>query len=114
MPVTLYYDPMLAKVIVWGADRAEAIERMLEALDRLHVAGISTTVPFCRFVLSHPAFISGDYSTGFVSEHWSGVQPALDAELTRLAAAAAIRATQRISERVQDSSGQRTFERQSP
>jgi acetyl/propionyl-CoA carboxylase alpha subunit len=98
--VTLYYDPMLAKVITWGATRDEAIERMLAALDDLHIAGISTTVPFCRFVLNHPAFRSGSYSTGFVGEHWNGVEHVLDEETLRLAAAAAVRASERLNERV--------------
>lgn len=100
MPVTLYYDPMLAKVITWGATREAAIETMLEALDGLHIAGISTTAPFCRFVLQHPAFRSGKYSTGFVGEHWTGVDHELDEEILRLAAAAAIRTSERLDERV--------------
>lgn len=99
MPVTLYYDPMLAKVITWAETRDEAIELMLEALDRLHIAGISTTVPFCRFVLRHPAFRSGNYSTGFVAEHWNGVEHGVDPEIARLAAAAAIRTSERVRER---------------
>ena len=100
MPVTLYYDPMLAKVITWGATRREAIETMLEALDGLHIAGISTTLPFCRFVLQHPAFVSGDYSTGFVAEHWTGQEREVELELVRLAAAAAVRTSERLHERV--------------
>jgi acetyl-CoA carboxylase biotin carboxylase subunit len=100
MPVTLYYDPMLAKVITWGETRDEAIATMLEALDHLHIAGISTTAPFCRFVLQHPAFRAGDYSTGFVGEHWNGVEHPLDPELVRLAAAAAIRTGERLGERM--------------
>jgi acetyl-CoA carboxylase biotin carboxylase subunit len=100
MAVSLYYDPMLAKVITWAPTRDEAIERMLAALDDLHIAGISTTVPFCRFVLNHPAFRSGSYSTGFVGEHWNGVEHVLDEETLRLAAAAAVRASERLNERV--------------
>jgi acetyl-CoA carboxylase biotin carboxylase subunit len=100
MPVTLYYDPMLAKVITWGETREDAIGTMLEALEHLHVAGISTTVPFCRFVLRHEAFTSGNYSTGFVGEYWNGIEHELDPEIVRLAAAAAVRTSERIGERV--------------
>jgi acetyl-CoA carboxylase, biotin carboxylase subunit len=100
MPVTLYYDPMLAKVITWGETRDAAIATMLEALDRLHIAGISTTAPFCRFVLNHPSFRDGNYSTGFVGEHWNGVEHALDPEILQLAAAAAIRTSERLEERM--------------
>lgn len=100
MPVTLYYDPMLAKVITWGETRDTAIRTMLDALDGCHIAGISTTIPFCRFVLRHPAFVSGEYSTGFVNEHWSDAQPSIEPDFQQLAAAAAIRTTERIDERL--------------
>ncbi|MBC8145448.1 MAG: acetyl-CoA carboxylase biotin carboxylase subunit [bacterium] len=100
MTVSLYYDPMLAKVITWGSTREEAIETMLDALDGLHIAGVSTTVPFCRFVLEHPAFTSGNYSTGFVDEHWTSHEIELGDETAQLAAAAAVRASERLHERV--------------
>ncbi len=98
MQVTLYYDPMLAKLITWGETREEAIATMLEALDRYHVAGVSTTIPFCRFVLHSDAFRSGDFSTGFVGEYWRGVEQQLDPELIRLAIAAGIGADERIEQ----------------
>jgi acetyl/propionyl-CoA carboxylase alpha subunit len=100
MPVTLYYDPMLAKLITWGPTRDEAIATMLSALDRLHIAGVSTTIPFCRFVLRHPSFVRGEYTTGFVAEHWNGADLALDPELAKLAAAAAVRTSERVRERI--------------
>ncbi|MEO5929688.1 MAG: biotin carboxylase N-terminal domain-containing protein [Candidatus Kapaibacterium sp.] len=99
LPVTLYYDPMLAKLIVWGENREEAAERMLKALNDYHVAGISTTIPFCDFVLRHPAFRSGDFSTSFVREYWNDPSPELPRELLELAIAAAVGTQRRIDER---------------
>ncbi len=99
MQVTLYYDPMVAKLIVWGETRQEAIDRMQFALNNYHISGISTTIPFCRFVLGHDAFRSGDYSTSFVNLHWASEVHTLPVELLTLAASAAIRGHQRIEER---------------
>ncbi len=99
MPVTLYYDPMVAKIISWGETRDEAIATMLGALDRTHIAGICTTIPFCRFVLNHPAFVSGDFSTNFVREHWNDPRPAIDPVLLEMAAASAAGLTGRVERR---------------
>jgi propionyl-CoA carboxylase alpha chain len=99
MQVTPYYDPMLSKVISWGETREEAVALMLRALDAYHVAGISTTIPFCRFVLEHPAFRSGAYSTGFVAEHWSPEERNIPQATLAVAAAAAVRASERFAER---------------
>lgn len=100
MEVSLYYDPMLAKLICWGETREEAIARTLAALDEYHIAGVSTTVPFCRAVLGSEEFRSGDFSTGYVAKHWSDPKQELSDELIRLAAAAAVRTDQRYQERV--------------
>ncbi|HEX8387125.1 MAG TPA: acetyl-CoA carboxylase biotin carboxylase subunit [Rubricoccaceae bacterium] len=64
--VPLYYDPMISKVTVWGRTRDEAIARMDRALAEYDVAGVPTTIPFCRFVMQHEAFRSGRFDTGFV------------------------------------------------
>ena len=62
------YDPLFAKLIVSGADRKEALARLGRALAEFRVEGISTTLPFFRAVLSDEAFVSGDYTTGFIAE----------------------------------------------
>jgi acetyl-CoA/propionyl-CoA carboxylase biotin carboxyl carrier protein len=62
------YDPLFAKLIVRGADREEALSRLGRALAEFGVEGIYTTLPFFRAILSDEAFVSGDYSTGFVAE----------------------------------------------
>lgn len=71
MTVPIYYDPMLAKLITYGRDRSEALQRMREAIDAYRVRGIETTLGFGRFVVDHEAFVSGDFDTGFVGEHYS-------------------------------------------
>jgi acetyl-CoA carboxylase biotin carboxylase subunit len=71
MDVPIYYDPMLAKLAVHGATRAEAIQRMKEAIAMYEVEGVSTTLPFGRFVLDHPAFVSADFDTNFVGRYFS-------------------------------------------
>jgi propionyl-CoA carboxylase alpha chain len=69
--IPLFYDPMIAKLVVSGATRAEAIARMDAALSEYRVAGVQTTIPFCRFVMQHEAFRSGRFSTHFVADHFS-------------------------------------------
>jgi len=64
-----FYDSLVSKLIVWGADRAEAIARMQRALDEYAITGIKTTIPFHQRVLSHPVFQKGDVSTDFVERH---------------------------------------------
>ncbi len=71
MEVPIYYDPMLAKLVVHAATRAEAIQRMKEAIAAYEVEGVATTLPFGRFVLDHPAFVSGDFDTHFVQQYFT-------------------------------------------
>ncbi|TAE29543.1 MAG: acetyl-CoA carboxylase biotin carboxylase subunit [Candidatus Kapaibacterium sp.] len=83
----IHYDSMAAKLIVWGNDRHEAIERTLHALRNYHLAGFNTTIPFCLFALDSEPFRSGNYSTFFVQEQWRKQVP--DAMQNLIAAAAA-------------------------
>jgi 3-methylcrotonyl-CoA carboxylase alpha subunit len=69
--VTHFYDPMIAKVIAHGADRAAAIERMLAALEAIEVEGVETNRAFLLRAIAHPAFREGRVSTGFVDQHKS-------------------------------------------
>jgi acetyl-CoA carboxylase biotin carboxylase subunit len=71
MEIPIYYDPMIAKLVVWGKDRTEAIERMKRAIDEYRIKGVKTTLPFGKFVLNHPNFISGDIDTHFVEKYYN-------------------------------------------
>jgi acetyl-CoA carboxylase biotin carboxylase subunit len=70
--VSVHYDPMVAKLIVWGGDRQEAIERLQRALSEFVVKGIKTSIPFHQKVVRHPIFLSGHYDTGFIDAHMEG------------------------------------------
>ena len=91
--VPLEYDPLLAKLVVWGTDREEAIARLRRALDEYEIFGIETTIPFFRRVLDHPDFIAGRIDTGFIDRALSegilnGNEPSPEAERAAMLAAA--------------------------
>ncbi len=71
--ISIYYDPMIAKLIAWGADRDEAIRRMRRALHEYEIIGVRTTIPFCLWVLHHPKFCAGDFDTHFVQNEFHDV-----------------------------------------
>ena len=71
MDVPIYYDPMLSKLVTYGKTREEAMEYMLEAIDNYHIEGVSTTLPFGKYVFQHDAFRSGNFDTHFVKNYYS-------------------------------------------
>jgi acetyl-CoA carboxylase biotin carboxylase subunit len=71
MEIPIYYDPMIAKLITYGKDRAEAIERMERAIDEYKITGITTTLSFGKFVMQHESFRSGKFDTHFVKKHFT-------------------------------------------
>ena len=71
MEIPIYYDPMIAKLITFGKDRTEAIDRMVTAIDEYDITGIQTTLGFGKFVMQHQAFTSGDFDTHFVSKYFN-------------------------------------------
>ena len=71
MDVPIYYDPMLAKLITYGKTREEAIQLIIKAIDNYIVEGVSTTLPFGKFVFLHEAFRSGNFDTHFVKKYYS-------------------------------------------
>ena len=90
MEVPIYYDPMIAKLVTFGADRAEAIARMLRAIDEYQITGIETTLAFGAYVLRHPAFVSGRFDTNFIRDHFPAgalAPPAPDEAAAQVAAA---------------------------
>jgi len=97
--ISMYYDPMIAKLCTWAPDRKSAIEEMQIALDRFEIEGIGHNLPFLSAVMDHPKFVSGDITTAFIAEEYpdgfEGV--ALNEEsLKRIAAACA--AMNRVAE----------------
>ncbi|MBK7547497.1 MAG: acetyl/propionyl/methylcrotonyl-CoA carboxylase subunit alpha [Rhodoferax sp.] len=69
--IPMYYDSMIAKLIVHGTDRNDAIARMREALNGFVIRGISSNIPFQAALLAHPRFVAGDFNTGFIAENYS-------------------------------------------
>ena len=69
--IPMFYDSMIAKLIVHGKDRMDAIAKMREALNGFVIRGISSNIPFQAALLAHPKFVSGDFNTGFIAEHYS-------------------------------------------
>ncbi|MDO5290989.1 MAG: acetyl/propionyl/methylcrotonyl-CoA carboxylase subunit alpha [Pseudomonadota bacterium] len=69
--ISMYYDSMIAKLIVHGKDRADAIARAREALNGFVIRGVQSNIPFQAALLAHPKFQSGDFNTGFIAEHYA-------------------------------------------
>jgi propionyl-CoA carboxylase alpha chain len=97
--ISMYYDPMIAKLCTWAPTRADAIEEMRIALDRFELEGIGHNLPFLAAVMDHSKFTSGDMTTAFIAEEYpdgfQGVE-LNEAELRRIAASAA--AMNRVAE----------------
>ena len=71
MEIPIYYDPMIAKLVTYGKDREEAIDRMIRAIDEYIITGITTTLGFGKFVMQHQAFRSGNFDTHFVKKYFT-------------------------------------------
>ena len=69
--IPMFYDSMIAKLIVHGKDRNEAIAKMREALNGFVIRGISSNIPFQAALLAHPKFVTGEFNTGFIAEHYA-------------------------------------------
>ncbi|HOZ32219.1 MAG TPA: acetyl/propionyl/methylcrotonyl-CoA carboxylase subunit alpha [Tabrizicola sp.] len=97
--ISMFYDPMIAKLCTWGPTRADAIEEMRLALDTFEVEGIGHNLPFCSAVMDHPRFASGNITTAFIAEEYEGgfTGATLDSSLLRRVAAAAA-AMNRVAE----------------
>src|SRR5204863_10210397 len=77
--VSIYYDPLLAKIVAYGPDRAVAIRRLVRALERTALLGVQTNLTFLRTVLDHPAFQAGAISTAYLAEYFAGWTEPTDA-----------------------------------
>ena len=70
MEIPIYYDPMIAKLVVWGKDRETAIKRSIQAINDYQISGLKTTLDFGKYVLKHEAFTSGNFDTNFVRHYF--------------------------------------------
>ncbi|MBI2964133.1 MAG: acetyl-CoA carboxylase biotin carboxylase subunit [Deltaproteobacteria bacterium] len=86
--VSIHYDPMISKLVAWGATRDEAIARMERALSEYVIHGPTTNIEFHRWILRHPRFLAGDFDTRFIQQEWKGL-PAGAEGLEQIAVAAA-------------------------
>lgn len=89
--ISMHFDPMIAKLIVWDTSRGAAIEKMRRALSEYEIAGVETTIPFCQFALQHEAFRSGEFDTHFIQNFYTN-RPAETTPTETLEAAAVLAA----------------------
>ena len=73
--ISIHYDPMIAKIISWGTDRAAALQNMQNALDETHIAGPKSNINFLRTLVRHPAFKAGKVNTHFIADHHHSLLP---------------------------------------
>lgn len=93
MDIPIYYDPMIAKLITYADNRLAAIQKMKEAIQYYQIEGVTTTLPFGKFVCEHEAFINGNFDTHFVKKYYSPDQIKANNEAeANIAAAVALRA----------------------
>jgi acetyl-CoA carboxylase biotin carboxylase subunit len=85
--ISVYYDPMIAKLIVWAADRQHGLNRMARALREFLVLGVRTSIPLHRWLVDHPAVRAGDVDTGWLEREWSPEKAVVLAERERETAA---------------------------
>ncbi len=101
MQVPIQYDPMLSKLITYGKTRNEAMQRMLEAISEYDIEGVSTTLPFGKFVFEHEAFRSGNFDTNFVKKYYSEEKlKAINEEEAKVAALFALKQYLKDSEKL--------------
>ncbi len=85
--ISMYYDPLIAKLVTWGKDRASAMDAMREAVDQFHIRGIETNLSFIASILRHPRFRAGDLTTHFIEEEYPDgfvAEPVAPDQLARL------------------------------
>ena len=111
--ISMFYDPMIAKLVTWGEDRKAAIEQMQRALDAYYIRGVDTNLPFVSAIMAHPRFQKGDLSTNFIEQEYpDGFARENTAQMQRrevgLFAAFAAIIHYRLYKREKVSSGQRS------
>jgi propionyl-CoA carboxylase alpha chain len=106
--ISMYYDPMIAKLVAYGESRVQATQRMADALDAYVVRGVGHNIPFLAALVHHPRFKAGRLTTGFIAEEFPGgfKGRVVDVDLRRVLVALAAVAQRRIRERETGISGQ--------
>jgi len=112
MEIPIYYDPMIAKLITFGKDREEAIERMVRAIEEYEITGIQTTLGFGKFVMQHKAFQTGKFDTHFVGKYFNA--ESLKAENEDEAMIAAIIASKVFQQEKQPVTASASLKKSSP
>jgi 3-methylcrotonyl-CoA carboxylase alpha subunit len=85
--VTIHYDPMLAKLIAWDADRKGALRRLAEALGQVEIVGVATNAAFLKAIVGHPAFVAGEFDTSFIDRYSGQLLAPVGVDRERLLAA---------------------------
>jgi propionyl-CoA carboxylase alpha chain len=110
MSIPFYYDPMIAKMICHAENREQAIAKTIRAIDEYEITGVQTTLGFCKYVLGHEAFTSGNFDTKFVEKYFKPevLSPKLSDDEAMIAAALAVVASQKAVKKSNGSSNQQS------
>ncbi|WP_435104489.1 acetyl-CoA carboxylase biotin carboxylase subunit [Arhodomonas sp. AD133] len=100
--VSVHYDPMIAKLVVWGDDRSAALRRLRHALTDFEVVGPTTNTAFLKALAAHPAFAAGEVETGFIEQHRDTLIPEREPASDRVLALACLAEFLRIDEEAAD------------
>jgi 3-methylcrotonyl-CoA carboxylase alpha subunit len=87
--ISVHYDPMIAKLIVWGETREAARRRAVEALREYHILGVRTNIPFLLTLLDHPRFVEAAVDTGFLDREGDAIRALMPVDIPAAALAAA-------------------------
>lgn len=78
--ITMHYDPLISKLIVWASSREECLSRMRRTLAEYHISGVHTTIPFCYRVMEHPGYARGQFDTNFIDDHLENIKKQIRSE----------------------------------
>ncbi|HBZ00639.1 MAG TPA: biotin carboxylase, partial [candidate division Zixibacteria bacterium] len=88
--ISVYYDPMIAKLITYGQNRAQAIDKMIRALSEYRIGGVTSNIDFHKQILAHPEFVAGHLSTDFINTHYRPSETAPETLIQAMALAVAL------------------------
>lgn len=88
--ISIYYDPMISKLLAWGEDRNQAIQRMTRALEEYLLVGVKTNINACKWIINHPKFVEGDFDTHFIQNYFGKYSNKKDDDLLNVLALSAV------------------------